>query len=142
MKIKFKKMHPDAIIPKHNLEGDAGLDLTAVSKEFDAEHQVMVYDTGVAVELPVGHVGLLCPRSSISDVSLYLANSVGIVDENFRGSIKAKFRATDYLYKSYEVGDRICQLVVVPYIVVEPVEVSELSPSVRGDAGFGSSNKQ
>ena len=75
MKIKFKKLHPDAIIPSYSKAGDAGLDLTALSIEISAG--LVEYGTGLAVEIPVGYVGLIFPRSSIYKTGQRLSNSVG-----------------------------------------------------------------
>ena len=92
MKIKIKKLHPNAVIPSYAKTGDAGLDLTAISVQYDSKRNVIVYDTGLAVEIPEGYVGLLFPRSSIYKTSLILSNSVGILDSGYRGSIMFKFR--------------------------------------------------
>ena len=140
--LKVKKLHPDAKIPAYAKPGDAGLDLTAVSSGWDSELKKYCFDTGIAVEIPEGFVGLLFPRSSIVKKALDLSNSVGVVDSGYRGSIKAYFtpqynKAPD----TYEVGDRILQLVVIPYPQVTVQETAELSPSVRGDNGFGSSGQ-
>ncbi len=146
MDVKIKKMHKDAVIPKYAKAGDAGLDLTAVTKEFEvneAGQKLLVYDTGLAFELPAGHVGLLFPRSSIAKTGLILSNAVGVLDENYRGTVKAKFRIDGRPTKksSYNVGDRIMQLIIVPYPSINFVESEELSSSERGTGGFGSSGK-
>ena len=85
MKVKIKKTHPDAIIPKYSKPGDAGLDLTAV--ECTMTRDVLTCHTGLSIEIPDGYVGLLYPRSSIHKKPLSMANSVGVIDSGYRGEI-------------------------------------------------------
>lgn len=139
LKVKVKKLHPEAVVPKYAKLGDAGLDLTAVSKDYDEEKEKLVFGTGLAVEIPEGHVGLLFPRSSISKTLLSLANSVGVIDSGYRGEIKLFFNKGHRPKKNYKVGDRIGQLIILPYPNVELIESDELSDSERGEGGFGSS---
>ena len=142
--LKFKKLHPDAVIPKRAHRDDAGLDLTAVSVEFNNEFQFWEYDTGLAVEIPPGYMGLAAPRSSVSKTGLSLCNGVGIVDSSYRGSLKSRFykeTLPGIRSKEYEVGDRVCQLIIVPIELPVPVEVEELSETDRGQGAFGSSGK-
>ena len=79
MKIRFKKLHEDAVLPVHAKIGDAGVDLTAVTEEYD-KYGNIVFDTGIAVEIPEGYVGLVFPRSSITKTHHLLKNSVGVID--------------------------------------------------------------
>jgi dUTP pyrophosphatase len=141
MKVKFKKLHPDAVIPSYAKPGDAGLDLTAISKEFDSEKELVVMGTGLAVEIPEGYVGLIFPRSSIVKTPLMLKNCVGVIDSGYRGEVKFFFEPGSRPRKNYEVGDRIGQLVIMPYPTIEPEEAEELSDSARGTGGFGSSGR-
>jgi dUTP pyrophosphatase len=139
MKVKIKKLHPDAVIPKYAKTGDAGLDLTAVSGIHDKEHNLLVYGTGLAFEIPAGYVGLLFPRSSIYSRNISLSNSVGVIDSGFRGEVKFKFRLADVgFYCQYMVGERIGQLIILPYPQIEFEEVRELSKTERGVGGYGS----
>ena len=140
MNVKIKKLHPDAVIPKYSKVGDAGLDLTAISEKWNEDNSVVTYDTGLAIEIPKGHVGLLFPRSSIYKTSLDLTNAVGVIDSGYRGSIMFKFR---YVEEGmvYDVGDRVGQLIILPYPEIEFEEVEELSDSERNDGGFGSTGK-
>lgn len=82
MKVKIKKLHSNAVIPKYAKKGDAGLDLIAVDKVIDMEYNYIEFDTGLSIEIPEGYVGLLFPRSSISNTIHTLANSVGVIDSN------------------------------------------------------------
>ncbi len=140
MKVKVKKIHPNAVIPKYSREGDAGLDLVAVDKALTPEGK-WIYDTGLAFEIPKGFVGQVFPRSGIFKKSQRLSNSVGIIDSNFRGSIKFIFDGGYLNRENYEVGDRIGQLIIMPYPQIELEESEELSETERGDQGFGSSGK-
>lgn len=139
MNIKIKKLHPNAVIPFYAKPGDCGMDLTAVTEKWNDDNTV-TYDTGLAVEIPEGYVGLVFPRSSVSKTSLVLANSVGVIDSGYRGSIMLKFK---YIEEGlvYDAGDRIGQLVILPYPQVSFEEVDELSSTERGEGGFGSTNK-
>ena len=139
-KIKFKKLNPNAVIPTRAKPGDAGADLVAISKEWDEVNQVLTFDTGIAVQIPIGSVGLLVPRSSVYKTGLTLCNTCGILDEGYRGSIQFKFYPGDRPKKNYEIGDRIGQLVIVPYINYPFIEVEELDETERGSGGFGSTN--
>lgn len=139
MQVRIKKLHENAVIPKYAKDGDAGLDLTCVSKEENALY--IEYKIGLAIELQENYVGLLYPRSSISKYHLVLANSVGVIDSGYRGEIAVRFKKTidNSCEKTYNVGDKVAQLVIMPYPKVELVEVDELVSTVRGDSGFGSS---
>lgn len=139
MKVNITSLNYPYAIPSYSKEGDAGLDLTATSKEENSLY--IEYGTNLAIEIPEGYVGLLYPRSSISKYHLVLANSVGVIDSNYRGEIKVRFKKTiDNSYENiYNVGDRVAQLIIMPYPSIELVEVTELSDTVRGAGGFGSS---
>ena len=147
LNVKFKKLHPDAVIPSYAQPGDAGLDLTAISENFKPSgeyerkgYHYIEYGTGLSVEIPEGYVGFLFPRSSISKTSLILANSIGVVDSGYRGEIMLRFKCTDLRTgKVYEVGDRIGQLIIMPYPKINIIEAEELSETERNTGGFGSS---
>ena len=139
MQIKFKKLNKDAVMPKRGTVGSAGFDLTATSKQrIDLYHTK--FGTGIAVEIPKGYVGLVFPRSSCYKQGMLLSNCVGVIDSDYRGEISAVFLGTDAEY-CYNVGDRICQLVIMPFPEVEYVEVDELSETARGTGGYGSTGK-
>ena len=145
MEVKVKKLVEEAIIPFYAKPGDAGLDLTAVSYDYDAEKDCHVYGTGLAFEIPEGHVGLLFPRSSNRKTEAYLTNHVGVVDSGYRGEVMLSFKNRDrhdgeiaQLRKPYEVGDRVGQLIILPYPQIELVEATELSKTERGTGGHGS----
>lgn len=138
MKVRIATLHRDAVVPKYANEGDAGLDLTAISCEEDEDNCLQTFGTGLAIEIPEGYVGLIFPRSSIYKTECILSNSVGVIDSGYRGEIKAKFYTTG-IDQRYKVGDKIAQLIIVPYPKIELEEVYELSDSERGTDEFGSS---
>jgi len=157
MKIKIKRLNENSIIPRYSKVGDAGMDLTAISKNYD-ENGNTVYGTGLSFEIPKGFVGLLFPRSSNANTDLRLTNSVGVIDSGFRGEVKVKFRNDSFanmsillkndlvnnqlIFKNeYEIGDRIGQIIILPYPEIEFEEAKDLSESERGDNGYGSTGK-
>ena len=142
MIVKIKKLHENAVIPAYAKPGDAGLDLTATSVVTD-EYGNVVYGTGLAIEIPFGYAGLLFPRSSNSKTDLYLTNHVGVVDSGYRGEIMFKYRPLDGILNSkiYQVGERVGQIVILPYPAVSFEEVEQLSDTERGKGGYGSTGK-
>ncbi len=137
MKVKLKKLHENAKIPAYAKDGDAGLDLTAVSKVYNIETGNVEFGLGIALEVPKGYVALLFPRSSIHKTPLDMANSVGVIDSGYRGELKAIFRIVDRPRHNYEIGDRVVQMIVLPYPTIEFQEVDTLSDTERGTGGFG-----
>ena len=131
MQIRFKKLHHLAKIPKRATDGSAGFDLTAVSVKYGDNGKVF-YDTGIAVEIPAGYVGLVFQRSSVYKTGLMLCNAVGVVDADYRGSITFVFSVGYGGCSPYKAGDRIGQIVFVPVPDVELIEADELSETARG----------
>lgn len=147
MDIKIKKLHPDAVIPKYAKPGDAGMDLVATSIYY-SDSNTIDYGTGLAFEIPEGYVGLVFPRSSNSKKDLILSNSVGVIDSGYRGEVVFKFRvikpnkhAFDLSSKIYDIGDRIGQIIILPYPKINFIESNTLSETDRGEGGFGSTGK-
>lgn len=146
MDVKIKKLHEDAVIPTYAHDTDAGLDLVATSYEYKEDIDCHVYGTGLAVEIPEGYVGLIYPRSSNRKTDAYMCNHVGVIDSGYRGEVMISFKLRDrniesipQIFKPYEVGNKIAQLIIIPYPKVHFVEVNELSDSDRGEQGHGSS---
>ena len=136
--LKFKKLHPNAVIPKFAKPGDAGLDLVCVdSYEKDG---LWICHLGLAVEIPPGYFGAIYPRSSIKNYDLRLSNSVGILDSGYRGEIIAAFdfKTDSRTARVYRNGDKCCQLIIQKYEKIIPIEAGELSETERGTGGFGS----
>ena len=146
MELKIKRLTEEAILPIRAHEGDAGIDLTCtnITQEINECGQlVLVYHTGLAMEIPEGYVGLLFPRSSISNKSLTFCNSVGVVDAIFRGEVVVKMRSTtDVVPAIYKPGERFAQLVIVPIPEYTITETAELSDTERGEGGFGSTGTE
>lgn len=163
LKVKIKKLNEDAVIPTYSKDGDAGMDLVATSKSFDTDGNV-VYGTGLAFEIPKGYVGLIFPRSSNAKQQLLLSNSVGVIDSGYRGEVMLKFKSSassfslKTLFKlifnqdakttlinnykiSYNVGERIGQIIILPYPQIKFEEAEELSETERGKGGYGSTGK-
>jgi len=138
MNVKVKKLKVGVDVPKYAKTGDAGLDLVATSKV--VTNTYIEYGTSLAFQIPQGFVGLLYPRSSISKYDLVLANSVGVVDSGYRGEVKLRFKKTDdtIFCRTYDIGDKVAQLIIVPYPEITLQEVEELSGTERGTGGFGS----
>lgn len=135
--VKIKKLHPEAVIPKYSKPGDAGMDITAVDVEITEKY--VECKSGLALEIPEGHVCLLFPRSSITKKDMMLKNSVGVLDSGYRGELVFRFQKTGQ--DIYEKGEKVGQILILPYPQVEVQEVSELSESERGTGGFGSTGK-
>lgn len=139
MELRVQKLNSLAQLPSKAESGACGYDLVATSREYKKDF--VEYGTGIAVEIPHGYAGFIMPRSSISNTALALANSVGLIDNSYRGEIKLRFRITiDKGEESYySIGERIGQLVLVKVTSDATVqEVDSLSETERGSGGFGS----
>lgn len=165
MKVKIKKLNNDAQIPTYAHPGDAGMDVVATWMHVTDDY--IEYGTGLAFEIPEGYCMMVFPRSSNSNKDLLLSNSVGIIDSTYRGELRFRFKRyyrineVDYdllhhavhtastasgtvwfeCNKRYEVGDKIGQIIILPYPTIEFDEVNSLSETDRGAGGFGSSGK-
>ena len=184
IEIKIKKMSENAVIPKYAIDGDVGMDLTAIDVEYDEEKDMYIYHTGISIESPKHYGVLIFPRSSNRNTDAYICNHVPVIDTAvYRGEIMICFKNRDSLnqialkeemdefltsltvyrdpsdaveeaykaydkakedpmkYAPYKVGDRICQMVLIPYPNVLFKETDELSKTERGEKGFGSTGK-
>ena len=143
MQLRFARLRENAVLPTRAHQGDAGLDLYAAQPAHLGPGERWSVPTGVAVEIPEGHAGLVLPRSGLARKhGIALANSPGLIDAGFRGELTVLLLNTDpaEVYR-VEAGDRIAQLVVVAVQTPEPVEAEALVESARGDGGFGSSGR-
>lgn len=168
--LKFKTLYDDVQTPVYATDGSNGLDLFCYATYYDYEHQLLICNTGIAVEIPKGYVGLLFPRSSVSKKALTLANCVGVIDSDYRGEIIAKFRIStenlevkkyltfkDVMHtikeplelantiphddeQYYYAGEKCVQLILVKAPTINLIEVDELSTTERGNKGFGEAN--
>lgn len=145
MKIKVKKLNENAIMPTYGSEFAAGADLYAcIDGEMTvAPHATVMLPTGIALELPVGYAGFIYARSGLaSKRNLAPANKVGVVDCDYRGEVKVALHNHGETEQTIMAGERIAQLVVAPYITAEFTEADELSDTVRGAGGFGSTGRK
>lgn len=144
VRVNIKKMHQDAVTPSYAKDGDAGMDLVATSIISETTTDV-TYGLGIALEIPYGFVGLIFPRSSIRKYDLSLTNCVGVIDSGYRGELQATFKKNNWLKgnesEKYQVGDRVAQIIILPYPQILFVESEELSETERGSGGFGSTGK-
>ena len=143
MVLRFVRLREEAILPKRAHQGDAGVDLYADEPAHLGPGERWSVGTGVSVEIPDGHAGLVLPRSGLArEHGIALVNAPGLIDSGYRGEIRVLLLNTDPA-EVYRVkpGDRIAQLVVTPVIATEPVEAEALSDSGRGEGGFGSSGR-
>lgn len=140
-KTKVVRLTENAVLPKKAHKSDAGYDLTAISKKFNPMDNVMEYGTGLAIQIPEGHVGLLFSRSSVYKTGLSLANAVGVLDHGFSGEVKFMFKVYGNNTNQYNIGNRVGQLVIVPLLTTGIEEVDKLGDSSRGEGGFGSTGK-
>ena len=136
--VKIRKVHPDAVLPKRAHPTDAGMDVTAISMEMTEDY--IEYDTGLQFQLPAGYVMLIFPRSSNSKKDLLLCNSVGVLDAGYTGNLKFRFKLTTegYTEKIYNPGDKIGQIVILPYPEINFIETEKFDETDRGSGGFGS----
>lgn len=136
--VKIRKVHPDAVLPKRAHPTDAGMDVTAISMEMTEDY--IEYDTGLQFQLPAGYVMLIFPRSSNSKKDLLMCNSVGVLDAGYTGNLKFRFKLTTdgYTEKIYNPGDKIGQIIILPYPEINFIETEEFDETDRGSGGFGS----
>jgi len=137
------KLREDATLPTRAHEGDAGLDLYACEAAHIGPGERWSVGTGVAVEIPDGHAGLVLPRSGLAKQhGIALVNAPGLIDSGYRGELRVLLLNTDPAETfRVEPGDRIAQLVIAPIALAEPVETEGLAETARGDGGFGSSGR-
>jgi dUTP pyrophosphatase len=141
VRLGVRRLHPAAVLPARAHDGDAGLDLVTVEDVTLAPGGRASVPTGLAVELPPGHAGLVLPRSGLAlRHGVALVNAPGLIDAGYRGEVRVLLLNTDREHPvTLRAGDRVAQLVVVAVAAPEPVELDELGATVRGDGGFGSS---
>ena len=142
IKVKIKKLAKEAVLPSYSYEGDAAMDVTAISVNYveKPDYGYVEYGTGLAFQLPEGYYMDIRPRSSISNTGMILSNSCGVLDQNYIGELKFRFKRVKGT-KMYEVGERIGQIMIKPIPRIEWEEVDELVNTNRNEGGFGSSGK-
>ena len=143
MELPIARLNDEAMLPTRAHDGDAGLDLYACEAAHIGPGERWSVGTGVAVEIPDGHAGLVLPRSGLAKKhGVTLVNAPGLIDSGYRGELRVLLLNTDPadIFR-VQPGDRIAQLVISPIVPAEPVETAALAESVRGDGGFGSSGR-
>ncbi len=143
MELPVARLNENAVLPTRAHEGDAGLDLYACESAHIGPGERWSIGTGVAVEIPDGHAGLVLPRSGLAKKNgITLVNSPGLIDSGYRGELRVLLLNTDPA-EIFRVapGDRIAQLVITPVVLAEPAEREALAESARGEGGFGSSGR-
>lgn len=140
MKMRFKKLAPAAICPTYGTEYSAGADLYNLNIPVTVEpHKTVLIHTGIALEIPEGYCGLIFARSGLATKrGLAPANKVGVIDADYRGEIMVALHNHSDIAATVDAGERVAQLAIVPFLKVEFDECDELSDTVRGAGGFGS----
>ncbi|HEY6731323.1 MAG TPA: dUTP diphosphatase [Solirubrobacterales bacterium] len=143
MELPVAKLTEEARLPTRAHEGDAGLDLYACEAAHIGPGERWSIGTGVAVEIPAGHAGLVLPRSGLArEHGIALVNAPGLIDSGYRGELRVLLLNTDPADTfRVEPGDRIAQLLLTPIVTPQPVEATALSETARGEGGFGSSGR-
>ena len=139
IKIKIKRLSPDAILPRYAHEGDAGLDIYSVEECIIYPQERKMISTGLSIELPPGYVSLVWDKSGIAAKGI--KSMGGVIEYTYRGEYKIiLFNTTKQPYE-IKKGDKIAQLLIQPIATAEIQEVQELSKTSRGNNGFGSTGK-
>lgn len=139
--VRVKRLHPNAVIPSYAKLGDAGMDLTITEIKEDNDISIS-YGYGIAMEIPIGYVGLIFPRSSVRKYDLILSNCVGVIDSGYRGEIMSTFKKIGkFSDEKYKVGEKGAQIIIIPIPKIKLIEADTLTDSERGEGGFGHSGK-
>jgi dUTP pyrophosphatase len=139
--LRVRRLHPAARLPARAHDDDAGYDLCAVESAVLEPGARASIPTGIAIELPPDHAGLVLPRSGLAARhGIALVNAPGLIDPGYRGELRVLLLNTDRREPfAVEPGMRVAQLVLTPVAAPEVLEVEELAVTARGDGGFGSS---
>lgn len=145
MKVNFKRLSEGATAPAYATEFSAGADLYNLK---DGEITILpgetkLIKTGIALEIPVGYVGLIFARSGLATKrGLAPANKVGVIDSDYRGEIMVALHNHSSVEQKVEGGERVAQISIVPFLKADFSEADELTETVRGEGGFGSTGKK
>ena len=145
VKVKFKKLNENAVVPTYGSKFAAGADLYACTGGEEitiGAGETVLIKTGISMEIPEGYAGLIYARSGIATKrGLAPSNKVGVIDSDYRGEIMVSLHNHSNTAQSIADKERIAQLVIAPVLAVEFEEADELSDTVRGEGGFGSTGK-
>lgn len=140
-KLNFIKLNPDAIVPSYGTDCAAGADLYALPGDsivIDSGETVLIH-TGIAMQIPDGYAGFIFARSGIATKrGLAPANKVGVIDSDYRGEIMVALHNHSSVAQEIAGGERVAQMVIMPYIKAEFTECDTLDDTIRGEGGFGS----
>ena len=143
MKVNVRKTDANAIIPTYGSAEAAGADLYALAASVVRSGETTVVHTGITMEIPKGYVGLICARSGLATKKgLAPANKVGVIDSDYRGEIMVALHNHSAEDREIAAGERIAQLLLVPYLTAEFNEADSLSETERGEGGFGSTGSK
>lgn len=145
MRVAIKKLNDKATVPSYGSEFAAGADLYACldGEVTVAPHQTVLIPTGIAIEIPLGYAGLIYARSGLATKKgLAPANKVGVIDCDYRGEVKVALHNHSEIPQTVAAGERVAQMVITPYLTAEFIEKDELSDTVRGAGGFGSTGSK
>ena len=139
--VAVKKLRPNAVLPTYGSEFAAGADLYACldTPVTIGSHETVLIPTGLSFEIPVGWAGMIHARSGLATKRhLAPANKVGVIDSDYRGEVMVSLHNHSQQPQTVEPGERIAQMVIMPYLTASFFEAEELSDTVRGEGGFGS----
>jgi dUTP pyrophosphatase len=146
LEVKFKLNHPNAKVPEYAHETDACFDLYGADINYTDKY--IEYNTGLNILIPEDYVGLLFPRSSVTNKTLILKNSVGVIDHGYTGDITVRYYVTPHDYNNYpiidkdkniyEIGDRVGQLLIIQRPKIKLIQVDYFEKTVRGSNVYGS----
>ena len=143
MKVAVKKLSSDAVLPSLVSAYAAGADLYSIEELTLVPGETKLVHTGLAMEIPVGYGGFIFARSGLATKKgLAPANKVGVVDADYRGEIMVALHNHGTQPQTVEKGERVAQMVLMPFLAAEYFEAEELSDTARGDGGFGSSGRK
>jgi len=142
VKIKYIKTDKESKTPEYKSEEAAGADMYSIEEVTINPSELVMIKTGIATEIPKGYFGMLAPRASFClKLHLDMPHSVGIIDSDYRGEILVPLRNLGKEKVVIAKGERIAQLIIIPYLKVKYVESKKLNTTVRGKGGFGSTGK-
>jgi len=146
MKVRIKKLNENAVVPTYGSDYSAGADLYAVLEKDKIEippHETVLVHTGLSFEIPEGYVGLVYARSGLATKrGLAPANKVGVIDADYRGEVMVSLHNHSNVLQEIDNGERVAQIVIAPFLKADFEETDELSDTVRGEGGFGSTGKK
>lgn len=140
MELKIKRLTPNAVLPQYMSDGAGAFDLVATEGGCVYPDDSCTISTGIAMEIPRGFTGIVCPRSGLG-IKHDIDSHMGVIDSDYRGEVKVHLRNLSTNNYHFKVGDRVAQMVILPTPPIEIIEVDTLGNTERGEGGFGSTGK-